>query len=299
MTKPGPHARRQFLLQSHPALLLHGALLYALGAAIASYLGINVRPWPYLAGQAAVLALQAGAHYLDAFYGLPQAQTLPNSRTQAPAQIPRRWSLYAAAGAFGTASIAVTALLASGELGPADGVLIGLGALAAVAFGSPPLRLKESGYGEVLASVATAVLIPTFAFILQADQVHRLPFMTAAPLACFTFAALLIEQLRTYSRAVKLKRGGLMFNLGWKWGMRVHDSALVVGFALQLAWLFSAFPQRVALGGLLGLPLALTLIWYLGRIRDGAPPRWTALRLGSQGLVGLMTYLNLSGYLLS
>lgn len=299
MTGPGPHAARQFLLRSQPALLLQGTLLYALGAVIASYLGIDVRPWPYLAGQATVLALQAGAHFLDAFYGAAHPQTLANGRAQALAQVPRRWWLYGAAGAFGSASIAASALLVSGELGAADGALIGLGALAAVAFGVPPLRLKESGYGELLASVATAVLIPAFAFILQTDQVHRLPFMTAAPLTCFTFAALLVEQLRTYSRALKLQRGGLMFHLGWKRGMRVHDGALVVGFALQFAWLLSGFPRRVALGGLLGLPLALTLIWYLGRIRAGAPPRWTALRLGSQGLVGLMTYLNLSGYILS
>ena len=210
-----------------------------------------------------------------------------------------RGSLYAAIGAYGFAAIVTSLLLAAGEIGLTGGVVVLLGALAGSAFSLPPLRLKYSGYGELLAAVCISILIPVFAFLMQADQLHRLVFMTAAPLASFTFAALLIEQLTTYGRDVAHDRRGLMLRLGWQTGMQAHDAALLVGFAMQVTLLFLGFPRRVALGGLLGVPLGAALAWYLARIREGTSPRWTALRLGSRGLLGLMTYMSLSGYLLS
>lgn len=300
MKESDPQAVRDFLGQTHPILLVQGLLLYGLGAAVASYLGFSVRPVPYLAGQVIVLALQVGAHYLEGHFAAAHLTFNPGLRNETVGETaPDRWSLYAAVGAFGSAAIVTSLLVAAGELGLTGSLVIILAAVAGVAFSLPPLRLKYSGYGELLAAVGLSVLIPAFAFLLQTDQVHRLVFMTAAPLTCFTFAALLIDQLANYGRDQFRDEGGLMLRLGWETGMRIHDTALLVGFAIQVMLIYLGFPRRVALGGLLGVPLGFALIWYLGKIREGTPPRWTALRLGSRGLVGLMTYLSLSGYLLS
>ncbi|MDX1601412.1 MAG: prenyltransferase [Anaerolineales bacterium] len=300
VNSPNPQAVRDFLRQSHPALLVQGLLLYGLGAAIARYLGVSVRPAPYLAGQVIVLALQVGAHHLEGHFAAPRLTFEPEaSNSKLGAKTFGRGSLYAAIGAYGCAAIVTSLLIATGELELTGSVIVILGALAGVAYSVPPVHLKHSGYGELLAAVSVSILIPTFAFLLQADQPHRLVFITAAPLTSFTFAALLIEQLTTYGRDAAHDRRGLMLRLGWETGMRAHDTAVLIGFAIQVTLLFLGFPRRVALGGLLGAPLGAALVWYVGKIREGAAPRWTALRLGSRGLVGLMTYLSLSGYLLS
>lgn len=301
-------ALHRFLRTSRPLLLLYGVLLHALGAAIARYLGITVRPLPYLASQAIVLALQLGSHYAAAYFD-PRSRTLrgpqPDQESDsdgtqsATRSIPRSWQLYVAAAAFGLAVVLLAAMLASATAPALSVILLLLGTVAGVLYAVPPVRLAESGYGELLAAVCTALLIPAISFSFHAGELHRLLLPTTAPLACFTFAALLISQLRSYASDVKSRHGGLMLHLGWERALRVHDGAIGLGVILQLSLLFLGYPQRVALGGLLGTPLAVGLIWYLGRIRAGAPPRWNLLHWSSRGLVGLMAYLALAGFLLS
>ncbi len=286
-------------------LLLQGLLLYGLGAAIARYLGITVRPLPYLAGQVIVLALQVAAHYLTGFYAIPgdRIDRAPDRRpgpdSEREPSPPARWFLYVAMAAFGIAAVTASLLLAADSLPLPAAVLGAVGAVAAVAYAVPPLRLETSGYGELLAAFCTAVLIPSFSFSIYTAEIHRLLPLTTAPLACFTFAALIAHQLPEYGRDVRVEHRRLMVRLGWRRALRVHDGAVVLGLALQVALLLLGFPRRVAWGGLLGVPLAVAVIWYLRRIRQGTPPRWTVLRVSSQGLAGLMTYLSLMGYLLS
>lgn len=303
MNQPSESTLRPLLLQSQPALLLHGLLLYGLGAAIARYLGFTVGPVPYLAGQVIVLALQVGAHYLMAFYAIPgqgmdRGGSYGEGVEEGPAP-PARWLLYTAVAAFAIAAVTASLLVASSSLPPPAAIIGAIGAVAAVAYAVPPLRLETSGYGELLAAFCTAVLIPSFSFSLHTAETHRLLPLTTTPLACFTFAALLAHQLPSFGRDSKGRRKRLMVRLGWQRALHVHDGALILGLALQGALLLLGFPRRVAWGGLLGIPLAAALIWYLRRIRQGAPARWTLLRISSQGLAGLMTYLSLTGYLLS
>lgn len=305
MSQPSESTLRALLLQSQPTLLLHGVLLYGLGAAIARYLGFTVRPLPYLAGQVIVLSLQIGAHYLTEFYAIPgQGIDRKDNRgsdpeAEGPVTPPARWLLYIAVAAFSIAAVTASLLLAGGALPFPAAVIAAVGSVAAVGYAVPPLRLETSGYGELLAAFCTAVLIPTFSFSLLTAETHRLLPLTAAPLAGFTFAALLAHQLPNYGDDVRHDRGRLMVRLGWRRALSVHDGAVILGLLLQVALLLLGFPRRVAWGGLLGIPLAAALIWYLRRIRQGAPARWMLLRVSSQGLAGLMTYLSLTGYLLS
>ncbi|MCK4692706.1 MAG: hypothetical protein KAT23_03695, partial [Anaerolineales bacterium] len=59
---------RLFLRLSQPLFLLGGALLYSLGAAIASFLGKPIDLYLYLLGQGLVTSLQLMTHFLLVYH---------------------------------------------------------------------------------------------------------------------------------------------------------------------------------------------------------------------------------------
>lgn len=294
---------RSLIALSQPLLLVEGALLFALGAAMAAYLGAQLPAARYLAGQIIVSLLQLSAHALFALFAVPgdrlqPDRRLPPLRPDEPG-VPLRWLIAMAAAGLTTAATLGAWLLATGQLPPVTAVILAAAALTSYALCAPPVRAMESAYGAWIVSILLGAGIPSLAFTLFAGNLHRLLVMSTAPLVCFLFGAHLALLLPSYGRRPASRQTDLMSRLGWQRGMQLHDLSILIGFLLFAISLGIGLPRRVAYGMLVVLPVGLMQVWYMNRIRSGEPPRWGLLRLSSVGLVGLSTYLQLAGYWLS
>jgi 1,4-dihydroxy-2-naphthoate octaprenyltransferase len=162
----------------------------------------------------------------------------------------------------------------------------------------PPLRLAASGYGELVASLVVAALVPLFGYIVQVGETHRLLFMSVTPLVGLCFAMLLVFELPDYATDAKFRKRTLVVRLGWLAAMRAHNLALGLGLLSFGVIFLNGVPPRVAASALFLIPLFVAQVWQLRRIRAGYPPRWGSLTFGSLAIFAIGTYLELAGYVL-
>ncbi len=297
---------RLFLHLSHPLPLLAGALLYGLGSAIASYLGRPFNLGLYLLGQSLVTILQLAAHYSFEYHE-PQLEVegsrsnpyLGLSKALAPGGFSPQTALYATVVCLVIAATLVSILLVGGQIPLVAWLILLLIFLGYYFFNTPPVRLLSSGYGELVLSLVIAGLIPTFSFVLQTGELHRLMLMSTTPLVALHFAMMISFELPEYARNVRLEKRTLMVRLGWATAMRIHDLAIFFTIASFIVAFINGLPRRVALGALIALPLAVVQVWHMERIRRGFPARLRNLTIAALGLFGLTIYLELIGYLLS
>ncbi len=300
------HQLRLFIRLSRPLFLLGGVLLYALGAAIAAYLGRPIDATLYLVGQVLVTLLQLMTRYLNEYFD-SEADQENSSRTWlsggsgaiGPEGLPKKVALYAAVITLALATTISTAALVTGAFPLLAWPVLLLSFSGAFFYSAPPLRLATSGYGEIIAALVVAGLTPAFAYALQTGELHRLLLMSTTPLIALCFAMIVVFELPDYATDLKHRKRTLMVRLGWSAGMRAHDIAIV--FALvSFAVAFSlGLPPKVGFGALIVVPLALAQIWQLNRIRQGYPPKWNILTFSAMALFAIAAYLELVGYLLT
>ena len=297
---------RLFVRLSRPLFLLGGVLLYALGAAIAAYLGRPIDSTIYLVGQAIVTLLQLMTHYLNEYFDASADQE-NSSRTWltggsgaiGPEVLPMKVAVYAAVISLALATTISTAALVTGTFPLMTWPVLLLAFIGAFFYSAPPLRLVSTGYGELVASLVVAGLTPTFAYVLQTGEFHRLLLMSTVPLVALCFAMIIVFELPDYATDIKYGKRNLLVRLGWSAGMRAHDVAIVfalISFAIAFSF---GLPSRVSFGALIVVPLAAAQIWQLNRIRQGYPPKWTTLTFSSLALFSIAAYLELAGYLLT
>ncbi|GMR09712.1 MAG: 1,4-dihydroxy-2-naphthoate polyprenyltransferase [Anaerolineae bacterium] len=294
-----------FVRLSRPLFLLGGLLLYALGAAIAAYLGRPIDAALYLVGQAIVTLLQLMTHYLNEYFDA-EADGQNDSRTRltggsgaiGPEGLPKSVAFNAAVVSLALATTISTAALITQAFPLLVWPVLLLGFLGAFFYSTPPLRLVSTGYGELAIALVVAGLTPTFAYVLQTGELHRLLLMSTVPLIALCFAMIMVFELPDYATDVKHGKRNLMVRLGWSAAMRAHDVAIVFALiSFAIAFMFG-LPPRVGLGALIVVPLAGAQMWQLNRIRQGYPPKWTTLTFSALALFAIAAYLELAGYLL-
>lgn len=289
-----------FLRISRPFFLAGSFLLYALGVGIARYLGKNLDWDVILIGLAWIFSMQLAVHYLNEYFDAPADARNPN-RTPfsggsgalgaGEGKLPRWVALLAAAVMLTAVAILSLGLVRTERLTPPTVLMMALIFLAGFFYSVPPLRLATSGYGELTTSIVVANLVPAFAFLLLAGEVHRLLAMSTFPLTSLHMAMLLALELPDYASDTKNEKHNLLVRIGWKDGMALHNIFILSAFALLgLATLFG-FPSSIALPAFVPLPLGLLQIWYMRRIAAGAKPNWVALTLGAVMLFGSVAYL--------
>ncbi|MDF1499979.1 MAG: prenyltransferase [Anaerolineales bacterium] len=295
-----------FIRLSRPHFLLGGLLLFASGAAIANYLGARIDPGRYLLGQAFVTLIQLMGHYLNEYYDAP-LDLLNENRTPfnagsgalGPDGLPRPIALYAAITALTLAGTIAGIMLLTGDIPLLTWIFGLLGFFGSFSYSTPPLRLSVSGYGELVASIVVAGFVPAFSFSMFSGDLHRFILMTTVPLIALHFAMMLAFGLPDYASDLKYEKRTLMVRLGWDMGMRMHDYAILFAVLSFVAAYLNGLPNRVALGGLIVLPLALAQIWQMNRIRSGFPPNWRIFTLGAVLLFELTAYFMTLGFILS
>ncbi|GAB4526096.1 MAG: hypothetical protein Fur0018_11190 [Anaerolineales bacterium] len=285
MSSPQSNAGWRVMLNwLHPWLLVNGTLTYLLGVGVAHYLGIRIDSTQAWLGWLWVFSLLAGAFLLESVWSV-------NAQVGAPDEVTLARLRAGFAGAFGLlalgATVSVLLFMRAGK-SPLWLLMILITGLL-FWYAIPPRPTALNGYGEILQAVVGAGLIPAFGFMLQAGTLHRLLAMITFGLPFLYLAAVLACSLETYERDIH--RYTLLVRLGWENGLRVHD-ALVV-FALVLMAGALAFGLPWGLSGPFGVALAWGgfQMWYLGRIRQGAPPHWGLLRWTAVALYALPAYL--------
>lgn len=291
---------RLFIRLSRPFFLLAGLLFYALGAGIARYLGHSIDWSLYLVGQLWVSALQLSTHYLNEYFDM-EGDTANENRTlftggsgvlgEEEGQLSANVALLAAATALATVALSTYGLTRSAALNPSASILMVIAFLGAFFYSVPPIRLASSGFGELVASILLANLVPAFAFVLQANEVHRLVAMSTFPLTALAMAAMLAFELPDYYSDLKFEKRTLLVRLGWQQGIWVHHLFIASAYLLLAIAFVYGLPAALALPPLLTLPLGLLQIWYLRRIEEGIKPNWSALTLNAVAIVSVYAYL--------
>ncbi len=295
-----------FVRLSRPHFLLGGLLLYGLGASIAGYFGRSIDVGSYMIGQALVTSIQLMTHYLNEYYDAEldrnnETRTLFSGGSGAlgPEGLPRKVAIYSAFICLALAATTASAALVTGALPVIAWPILLLSFLGAFSYSSPPLRLINTGYGEIIAAVVAAGLTPTLGYVVQTGEIHRLLLMSTTPLMALCFAMIIAFELPDYAADAKSGKRTFMVRMGWSSAMKAHDLAILFAIlSLAIAFLFG-LPPRVALGALITVPLGLAQIWQMRRIRLGFPPRWSSLTLAALALFALTAYFELVGYILS
>lgn len=260
------------------------ALFYALGLAVARYLGMFRRWDTALMGLFWVLMLVGGGE------ALARA-----SRSQHDETARRRWLMQAFV-FLAVAGLETTFLAEQGLLSPTAALLQLILALIAVAWGTPPFRLVYTGYGEVLAAAGLSLLVPALAFSLQAATWHRLLGMVGMPLFAMALAAALAWDFPNYADHLRQGRRTLLMRLDWRLAMRLHNLAWLTGFLLLALDVVLGLPWEIAAPCGVAFLAALMQVWMMQRVGAGARPPWKWLRTNALVTLSLTAYLLAVGF---
>ncbi len=294
---------RLFLRLLRPHFLLGGALMYLLGWGLARYLGETVRPALAWLGLGWTLSMQVSAHLLNEYFDAPLDldnlnRTLFNGGSGALGEeaLPRAVAFWAALVFLTVAAVFTLLLRAAGGLSWPVTVVLALIALGALGYSVPPLRLVQSGYGELTTSVLVAALVPTLAFLLQQPRGHPLLALTTFPLVLLHLAMMLAFELPDYAADVKHEKRTLLVRMGWQNGMQWHNGLLAMAYVALALALYFGLPWAVGAPVFLTLPLALFQMAQVRGIARGARPRWSLLTFTALAVFGLAAYLLTLGY---
>lgn len=289
---------RLFIRLSRPLFLVGGALVYALGAGIARYLGAEIDWGLYLLGQIYVTTMQLSAHYLNEYFDSPADEDNPNrtpfsggSGAVGEGKLPRETVMWAG---LTTLTILASLTVVFLNIAPNSPILITIVILAFLGsffYSVPPVRLAITGYGELTTSILVANLVPIFAFALQYQELHRLLVMTTFPLTALHLAMMIVFEFPDYYNDVKYNKLTLLVRLGWERGMVFHNILILTGFLLLGLAAFFGLPSAIVLPAFLPFPLGLLQIWQLRRIAAGAKPNWTTVGMTAVVLFGSVAYL--------
>lgn len=289
-----------FLRLSRPIFLLGGIVLYALGALVARYEGYLLDPGPYLMGQLFVTSLQLMTHYLNEYWDI-EADRLNTSRTlfsggsgvlpEGKHGFTRETAFTAAVVCLAINSAAAIMLIFQYPTGPAVWAVLLLGFLGSFFYSSPPLRLSSSGYGEAVASITVAGLVPALGHVLQTGHPSWMLVLATAPLIIFHYAMLIAFEFPDFLTDEAAGKKTLLVRVGRRAGTSIHNGLIALGLGLAAIASLLGLPAQVAISVAITAPLGVWQIMTVRRMRSGEPISFQRLTLGAVTLFALTAYL--------
>lgn len=275
---------------TRPLDLLLTALCYGLGLGVARYLGQDIDPLKALLGGMVVLFLMAAARLAEKFFSFPPESYFENeSEDQRNAF--RRLIFYTTLILFGAAALLVSLMLVEAQLNPTAGLFLAGAFLTAVAFGVPPVRIIDRGFGEFGLALLMGAFAPAAAFSLQTGEVHRLLPLVTFPLFALALACLLAFDFPDYASDLKRGRRTMLISLTWTRAIFAHNLLLAAAYLFFAGALFLGLSFALVWPALLTLPLAVYQVFMLTRISDGAKPIWPTFTINAAAIFGLTAYL--------
>lgn len=296
MTDSGKQTLRTLIQTSNPAAFLAAAAAHMLGASAAAYLGDPIRwdlfGWSLLF----VLSLHLITHWIPASLHPPAGSYLLLKKPPPQTDAARRMLLHASFITVAFLGTALAGFLLSGGIPLISWLALGALLAFSLLYSFYP-RLRTSGAGEIWQALIIAVLIPGFSFSLMTGELHRLIPMSTTALAAFWFSGTIVAQLKTYAKDTIREQHNLTTRFGWRRAMFLHDAGLEFAvFTMILAYLFG-YPTRISASLLIVLPLVITQIIHMRRIRRGGPPRLRLMEWTAAAIFFLTIYLQIIGFL--
>jgi 1,4-dihydroxy-2-naphthoate octaprenyltransferase len=199
--------------------------------------------------------------------------------------------LQSAYAALTLTGLIVISLVVAGRLNIPSVALLVVIILFFMAYAIPPLHLADKGYGEILLAIYLGTWLPSFSFLLEYGQFHRLLTFTTFPLTLMAVAYFLVIDFPTYVSDQKLGRFSLLSRLSWQRAIPIHHLLLLAAFVLFTAGPFFGIPWALVWPALLVLPFAVVQIIWLQRISLGGPTFWNFLTTLALATFGLTAYL--------
>jgi len=295
---------RAFVRLGRPKFLVGGFALYALGAAIAAYLGHPIDWARYGWGQFAITATQLMTHYSNDYFDLEvDKMNCSNSHWSGgsgvlPSGELPRWVALAAAIALAGIALLATFVIETRLSGGSGALAILLAALVlSWEYSGPPLRLHSSGLGELVATVIVTLLVPLAGFYLQAHRVESLALVSVAPLCFLQFAMLLAVEFPDAAGDAMAGKRTLVVRMGPANAAWLYVAALALAYALLPAYRWWGLPAKAAWALAFLFPLAAWLAFRIARGEHRQPRYWDRISFGSAALVFLSTLLELGVYI--
>jgi 1,4-dihydroxy-2-naphthoate octaprenyltransferase len=289
---------RLIILLSRPLFLLGGVLVYALGVSIARFLGEPIDWGLYFIGQAYVTTMQLSAQYLNEYFDAPADQDNPHrtpfsggSGAVGEGKLSRETVLWAAFTTLTILASLTVVLISVVDLSPLLVTIVVLAFAGSFFYSTPPVRLAQTGYGELTTSILVANLVPIFAYVLQTGELHRLLVMATFPLTTLHMAMMIVFEFPDYLNDLKYEKLTLLVRVGWERGMVVHNVLILTAFLLLGLAAIYGLPMVIVLPALIPLPIGLLQIWQMRRIAGGGKPNWTTMAFTAVVLFGSVTYL--------
>ncbi|MFZ5855482.1 MAG: UbiA family prenyltransferase [Chloroflexota bacterium] len=272
-----------------PLHLFFSTLTYALGLAIADYLGVTISPVVLALGLGWVLLTQVSMNLLAEVFR-PANEPL-NGLFGAERVYLRDRLLLISVGLLGLAAGCAYLLYLLGNVHLEALILLALSLLLVFAYAVPPFKLARRGFGELLLAAHIGYVFPSLGFVLQAGDFHRLLPILALPVTALALAYFLILDFPTFADDLKYERLTLLTRLTWQRVVPLHHGLILLAFLLlglapllgiSLALLWPAF---------LTIPFAILQIVSLHNITLGARPLWKPLTFLAASLFALTVYL--------
>ena len=275
---------------SHPFHLFLAALTYLLGAGMAHYLGKPFIAAAFWLGALWGLTLFFAAYLLAEYFRSP-AEPLGDAESPRQRSRLRTLLLQVSAAALVLATAFTIVMLYSRVLTLPAVLFLILIFILLMAYALPPLRLANSGYGELTLTVFLADFLPVLAFLLQTGEFHRLLLVVTFPLTFLALAYLIVCDFPTFASDQKYARLTLLVRLTWQRTVPLHHILIIIAYALFASVPLLGLPWRVFWPVFLTFPLALMQILWLRNITLGAKPLWKLLEANAAAVFGLTVYI--------
>ena len=277
-----------FFRSLRPLHLLLAALTYFLGASIADYLGNNFRAVPFWLGLLGVLLLQLTMSLLPEIFRL-DAEPPAKNETRSGRQALRNNLLYVSIASLASLVLIFYTLYAAKQLSFASFLFPGISLAIILLYSLPPFQLVNRGFGELLLAIHISYIIPSIAFVVQAEDVHRFLALTV-PLTFLAFSYFLVMNFQSFAQDRKFGRVTLLTHLGWERVVPLHHIFVLFAYIFFLAMPAFGLTLSLLAPAFITLPFALYQILQLRNISLGLPPNWKILHATALAVFGLTTY---------
>ena len=271
---------------SRPLHLLLAALTYSFGASIANYLGRPYRADSFWLGLAAVLLAQMSMSLLFEVFRL-DAEPLAENETRRQRLMLRNNALYISIASLSVDAVIAFILFSNQHLSLTSFSFLLVSLFLILAYSMPPFRNR--GFGEFLLAAHIAYVIPTLAYLLQADQTHRFLALTI-PLTLLAFAYFIVMDFPSFATDRKYGRMTFLTRLSWERVVPLHHIFVLFAYVFFAIAPFLGLSLSLIWPAFLTLPFAIFQIFQLRNISLGAPTNWILLTATALSVFGLTAY---------
>lgn len=280
----------KFVKFSRPAWLLVLLMQYILGFSFSKYYGGLFIPDRMGLGLAWLISLYLGLIYLLTYFENLEI-IVSDFWGDEIGKVPIQLSLITSAVFLTTSTLLALSIVRTNLLFPSNVMIVILLVIIGLLFVFTPNIESLAGFREYFIAIWFGMLVPSFSYLLYFSNLNYVIVIVWIPLVFLFLSITIINQLSSYARDLKFSANTLVIKIGWERSIVLNNLFLLSAFLCYGVGWWLGVESRIIISALLPLPLALTQIWMLIQLANGAKPNWTILKNNSAAIFGLMNYM--------